>query len=117
MESVLQQLRKKGIVLVIVTDAPKTKASQRLLAMEIEPYFKFVVGFEDTNSAKKTGLPLKLALELLKKEFPNIENNEIIMVGDSLIKDITPAIKLGLRIALLLSTGSSKKRLGQQTMN
>ncbi len=97
---VLGKLKRKGIFLSIVTDAPKTKAYQRLLGMGIEPYFKFVVGYEDTNKSKHTGLPLLRALEILRKECPNIENSEILMVGDSIEKDIVPAKDLGLRTAL-----------------
>ena len=99
-ELVLQKLHKKGIVLVIVTDAPKTKAYQRLLMMGIEPYFKFVVGFEDTNNTKQTGLPLMLTLDILKKETPDITNSEILMVGDSITRDLAPARKFGLKTAL-----------------
>ncbi|MGA2682019.1 MAG: HAD hydrolase-like protein [Candidatus Bathyarchaeia archaeon] len=97
---VLRKLQKKGLFLSIVTDAPKTKAYQRLLCMEIESYFKFVVGYEDTNNSKSTGLPLLLALEMLKKEIAGVENGEILMVGDSMERDMIPAIKLGLRTAL-----------------
>lgn len=97
---VLQNLRKKGVILNIVTDAPKTKAFQRLLIMGIEPYFQSVIGFEDTSSKKQTGLPLKLALEKLKTEVPGIMNSEILMVGDSIERDILSARKLGLRTAL-----------------
>jgi phosphoglycolate phosphatase-like HAD superfamily hydrolase len=99
-KSVLGKLKRKGVLLSIVTDAPKTKAFQRMLSMGIEPYFKFVVGHEDTNQSKHTGLPLLLALELLKREFPNIAYSEILMVGDSIEKDIMPAKKLGLKTAL-----------------
>jgi phosphoglycolate phosphatase-like HAD superfamily hydrolase len=97
---VLGKLKRRGIFLSIVTDAPKTKAYQRLLGMGIEPYFKFVVGHEDTNKSKHTGLPLLLALEMLRKECPNIANSEILMVGDSIERDIVPAKKLGLKTAL-----------------
>jgi len=97
---VLGKLKRKGIFLSIVTDAPKTKAYQRLLGMGIEPYFKFVVGYEDTNKSKHTGLPLLFALEMLRKECPDIANSEILMVGDSTEKDIMPAKELGLRTAL-----------------
>ena len=69
-KSVLGKLKRRGVILSIVTDAPKTKAYQRLLGMGIEPYFKFVVGHEDTNKSKHTGLPLLLALEMLRKEMP-----------------------------------------------
>ena len=99
-KQVLGKLKRKGVFLSIVTDAPKTKAYQRLIGMGIEPYFKFVVGHEDTNKSKHTGLPLLLALEMLRKECPNITNPEILMVGDSIEKDIVPAKKLGLKTAL-----------------
>jgi putative hydrolase of the HAD superfamily len=99
-KSTLNYLSRKGIFLSIVTDAPKTKAYQRLLAMGLEGYFKFVVGYEDTNHLKKTGLPLTLALEMLRKEFPDLENSEVLMVGDSMERDIVPAKQLGLKTAL-----------------
>jgi putative hydrolase of the HAD superfamily len=97
---VLKRLNEKGLITVIVTDAPKTKAYQRLLAMGIEPYFRFVVGFEDTGNGKHTGLPLRLALDKLRKEVLDLKNSEILMVGDSIERDMEPAKKLGLRTAL-----------------
>jgi putative hydrolase of the HAD superfamily len=96
----LRKLRKNGIFLLIVTDAPKTKAYQRLIGMGIEPFFKFVVGFEDTNSLKSTGLPLILALDIIRKELPDLLKEQILMVGDSVDRDIIPAKKFGLRTAL-----------------
>ena len=105
---VLRTLQRRGIFLAVVTDAPKTKAYQRLLGMGIEPYFKFVVGYEDTNNVKSTGLPLLLALKMLRKELPGIVNSEILMVGDSIERDIMPAKELGLKTALC--------KYGQQTV-
>ena len=99
-KTVLQNLKEKGTILCILTDAPKTKAYQRLLTMGIDKYFEFVVGFEDTNVKKHTGLPLELAIKLLKKEIPEIKNSEILMVGDSIERDLTPATKLGLKTAI-----------------
>ncbi len=99
-KSVLRKLQKQGVVLSVITDAPKTKAYQRLLKMGIEPYFKFVVGFEDTDSKKQTGLPFRLALSELKKELPDVKEPEILMVGDSVERDVQPAKKLGLKTAL-----------------
>lgn len=94
-KTVLKTLKEKGLILSIVTDAPKTKAYQRLLLMDIEHYFRFVVGFEDTNLKKHTGLPLQLGIKLLKKDTPELLNSEILMVGDSIERDITPAKNLG----------------------
>ena len=98
------------MVTAIVTDAPKTKAYQRLLAMGIDSYFRFVVGFEDTGNGKHTGLPLMLALDKLRKEFPELENSEILMVGDSIERDMEPAKKLGLKTAI-----SKYGQLGTET--
>ena len=97
---VLRTLQRRGIFLSVVTDAPKTKAYQRLLGMGIEPYFKFVVGYEDTSNPKNTGLPLLRALEMLRKELSGITNSEILMVGDSMERDLVPAKKIGLQTAL-----------------
>jgi len=99
-KSVLGKLKRRGVFLSIVTDAPKTKAYQRLLGMGIEPYFKFVVAYEDTSSSKNTGLPFLRALELLKKEMPELSCSEILMVGDSMERDIMPAKKFGFQTAL-----------------
>ena len=101
-KAVLNRLQKKEILLSIVTDAPKTKAFQRLLGMGIEPYFRFVVGYEDTECCKNTGLPLKFALEMLGREIPNVSAGEVLMVGDSVERDILPARRLGLKTALSL---------------
>jgi FMN phosphatase YigB (HAD superfamily) len=108
-KTVLQKLTDKGIALAIVTDAPKTKAYQRLLIMGIDSYFTFVLGFEDTQTVKKTGLPLKLALKEARKEIPNIRESEILFVGDSIERDMIPAKKMGFKTALA--------RYGQQEEN
>jgi len=94
-DAVLDGLKKKGIMLAVVTDAPKTKAFQRLYAMEITNYFEFVVGFEDTGEFKDSGLPLKLALEKITEIVPGIRSEEIMMVGDSLTRDVESAQKIG----------------------
>jgi FMN phosphatase YigB (HAD superfamily) len=99
-KAVLSRLKKRGITLAVVTDAPKTKAYQRLLRLKVVSYFKFVVSYEDTNSQKKTSLPLLYALDLLKKELPDIKPDEVLMVGDSVERDIAPAGKLGFQTAL-----------------
>jgi HAD superfamily hydrolase (TIGR01549 family) len=99
-KSVLKKLKRKDLILAVVTDAPKTKAFQRLLAMKLEEYFSFVVGFEDTGEKKHTGLPLRLALEQIKSKDQDLANSEILMVGDSLERDLRPAKKMGLQTAL-----------------
>src|SRR5690606_23070061 len=70
------------------------------LSMEIESFFNFVVGFEDTKEKKQTGLPLKLALSMLKDKQPDIKPFEVLMVGDSMERDVYPAKALGLKTAI-----------------
>jgi putative hydrolase of the HAD superfamily len=98
----LRELKKMGIKLAIVTDAPKVKAYQRLLAMNIEKYFDFVIGFEDTEKKKKTEIPLKVAIEKLK-----LKPEEIMVVGDSIKRDVIPARKLDM-ISVFAKYGSSE---------
>ncbi len=99
----LRELKKMEIKLVIVTDAPKVKAYQRLLAMNIEKYFDFVVGFEDTGKKKKTEIPFKTAIEKLK-----LNPGEIMAIGDSIKRDVIPARKLDI-ISVFAKYGSSEK--------
>ena len=98
----LSRLKKKGIKLAIVTDAPKVKAYQRLLAMDIEKYFDFVIGFEDAGK-KKTDLPFKMAIEKLK-----LKPEEIMVIGDSIKRDVIPARKSDM-VAVLAKYGSQEK--------
>jgi putative hydrolase of the HAD superfamily len=99
----LKELKKRKIKLAIVSDAPKVKAYQRLLAMNIEKYFDFVIGFEDTGKKKKDELPLKMAIEKLE-----LDSKEIMMVGDSIKRDVLPAKKLDL-ISVFAKYGSLEK--------
>ena len=99
----LEKLKEKGLILGIVTDAPKVKAYQRLLSMKIEQFFDFVIGFEDTERKKKTDIPLKMAIEKLK-----LEPEEIMFVGDSIKRDIVPAKKLDV-VSVFAKYGSSEK--------
>jgi putative hydrolase of the HAD superfamily len=99
----LRNLKSKGIKLVIVTDAPKVKAYQRLLAMDIEKYFDFVIGFEDSKEKKKRELPFRIAIEKL-----NLNPAEIMAVGDSVKRDVIPARKLDM-ISVFAKYGSSEK--------
>ena len=98
----LSRLVKKGIKLAIVTDAPKVKAYQRLLAMDIEKYFDFIIGFEDAGK-KKTDLPFKIAIEKLK-----LKPEEIMVIGDSIKRDVIPARELDM-VAVLAKYGNQEK--------
>ncbi|MBU4246014.1 MAG: TIGR02253 family HAD-type hydrolase [Nanoarchaeota archaeon] len=88
----LKKLKKKGIKLAIVTDAPRLKAYMRLDSMGITEFFDVVVGFEDTGEQKPSSLPFKRALKEL-----NVKPEEALMVGDWPDKDVLGAQKAGMK--------------------
>ena len=88
---VLFELKRKGIKLAIVSDAPRLKAWIRLVSMKINHLFDVVVTFEDTKEMKPSSKPFKVAFKKLK-----IRANECLMVGDRPERDIEGAKKLGM---------------------
>jgi putative hydrolase of the HAD superfamily len=90
-KTILNKLKKIGLKLAIVTDAPRLKAYQRLVAMGIDDYFDFVIGFEDTGREKASQLPFKVAIERLK-----VMPEDVMMVSDSISRDLIGARKLGM---------------------
>jgi len=89
---VLLKLKKRGIKLGIVTDAPKLKAWVRLASIKLSNYFDVVVTFEDTKKLKPSTMPFASALNKLK-----LKPSECLMVGDRPERDIKGAKKLGMK--------------------
>ena len=89
---VLLKLKRKGIKLGIVTDAPRLKAWIRLAAIKLSKFFDVVVTFEDTKQHKPSKLPFKAALSKLK-----LKPQECLMVGDWPERDIKGAKAIGMR--------------------
>ena len=85
----------KQYKLAIVTDAPKFQAWTRLYDLRLEKYFDFVIAFEDTGMLKSKKMPFRKAFKILK-----LKPSEILMVGDSMKRDVKPAKKLGMRTVL-----------------
>ena len=88
---VLFELKRRGIKLAIVSDAPRLKAWIRLVSMKINHLFDVVVTFDDTKEFKPSTVPFKLAFKKLK-----VKANECLMVGDRPERDIKGAKKLGI---------------------
>jgi len=86
----LGHLKSLDLKLGIITDAPKVKAVQRLEGMNITHFFDLIITFDDTGEKKPSEKPFKLAMEKL-----NLYPEEILFVGDSFMRDIKPAEKLG----------------------
>ncbi len=91
-KSTLRQLDKKGIRLTILTDAPRMRAWLRLAELELSDYFEIVLTYEDTKVKK----PSKKAFEKMLKKL-KLKPEEVLMVGDSLDKDIAGANAVGMK--------------------
>ncbi len=90
MIAVLEGLKKRGIKLAIVSDAPNLKAWLRLTYMRMEDMFDVVVAFDDTNMAKPARLPFEKAVAEL-----GFSRQEVLMIGDMPDKDVVGAKKMG----------------------
>ena len=88
---VLFELRRRGIKLAIVSDAPRLKAWIRLVSMKINHLFDVVVTFDDTNEFKPSTKPFTIAFQKL-----NLKPHECLMVGDRPERDIKGAKSLGM---------------------
>ena len=88
---VLFELKRKGIKLAIVSDAPRLKAWIRLVSMKINHLFDVVITFEDTKELKPSTIPFKVAFKKLK-----VRASECLMVGDRPERDIKGAKNLGM---------------------
>lgn len=88
---VLFELKKRGIKLAIISDAPRLKAWIRLVSMKINHLFDAVVTFDDTKEYKPSTKPFKFAFRKL-----NVKPHESLMVGDWPERDIKGAKKLGM---------------------
>ena len=91
----LKKLKKKGLKLGVVSDAPRVKAWTRLAAVGLDGLFDFVLTFEDVKVKKPHKIPFEKALEKLK-----LEPGQILFVGDNPKKDILGANKIGMKTVL-----------------
>lgn len=101
----LRWLRRQGLKLAVVTDAPRLKGYQRLDAMGIADEFDVVVGFESTGQRKPSPLPFTAALRAL-----GVKPEEALHVGDWAERDVVGAQALGMKAAWA-RYGSDRKQL------
>lgn len=91
----LTELRRKGLKLGIITDAPRIQAWIRLCDLKLHHIFDFVITIGDVKRAKPSALPFKKALAVL-----SLEANEVLVVGDNPKRDILGAKKVGMNTCL-----------------
>jgi HAD superfamily hydrolase (TIGR02253 family) len=96
-------LRKRGLMLGVVSDGVRLKAWMRLNAAGLDDFFDVVVAFEDTGRRKPAKEPFLKACKLLK-----VKPQECLFVGDWPERDIAGAKQLGMRTCLAAYGQSSK---------
>ncbi|MEK6941951.1 MAG: HAD-IA family hydrolase [archaeon] len=93
--STLVKLKSKGLLLGIVTDAPRLKAWVRLSEMNLEDFFDVVITLGDAKKLKPHKKPFQNAIREL-----NTNPGEILFVGDNPARDIVGAKSTGMKTAL-----------------
>ena len=103
----LIELRKRGLKLGIVSDAPKLNAWLRLASMGLTEFFDFVITKDDVEGRKKPDmLPFQAAIRKL-----GVRPEEIVFVGDNPERDILGAKAAGM-VTVLAKYGEWKKGKG-----
>lgn len=93
-KSAIKKLHKKYKI-AIISDAPGQKAWMRIVLLGIEKDLDVVVTFDDTHQRKPSPLPFQKAIKILKAK-----PREILMVGDSIHRDMSGAKALGMKTCL-----------------
>ncbi|MFA5406309.1 MAG: HAD-IA family hydrolase [Candidatus Nanoarchaeia archaeon] len=91
----LKILKRKGLILGIVTDAPRLKAWIRLTTAGLSNYFNLIITLGDSKRRKPHKIPFQKALRELK-----LKPEEVLFIGDNPEKDIAGANKIGMKTVL-----------------
>ncbi|WP_407355736.1 HAD family hydrolase [Methanolobus sp. WCC5] len=90
----LEELKKMGLLLGIVTDASSHNARKRLERLGIGKLMHSLTAHDMTGTKKPSPEPFIYALKTM-----GLSPGEVIFVGDSLRRDIAPSKKLGMLTA------------------
>lgn len=90
----LSELTKRGIKMVVISDAPRLEVWLRIVGLGLHHTFDHVITSEDTGAKKPAPEPFRKALQVL-----GTKPEETIMVGDWAERDIVGAKNLGIRTA------------------
>lgn len=88
----LMELAKRGLKLVVVSDAPRLQVWLRLVDLGLHHFFDHVITFDDTGERKPSQAPFRKALELL-----DMAPEEVLMVGDWPERDVVGAKEVGMK--------------------
>ncbi len=98
---------KKRYKLAILSDAPVLQAWTRLMEMGLENLFDVVVTYDDTKKSKPHPKPFITTIKKL-----GIRPEEAVMIGDSLMRDVKGAKRLGIKTIFASYGNTSVKRTG-----
>lgn len=88
----LMELAKRGIRMVVLSDAPKLQIMLRLVELRLHYLFDEVIALEDTGKTKPASEPFLKALQAL-----GTKPAETIMLGERTDRDIKGASALGIK--------------------
>jgi HAD superfamily hydrolase (TIGR02253 family) len=88
----LIELAKRGLKLVILSDAPRYQAWSRLCYLQLHHFFDHVLTFEDTHVRKPDPAPFMKAIGLLE-----MRPDQVVMVGDWPARDMAGAKRVGIK--------------------
>ncbi|MFH1143503.1 MAG: HAD-IA family hydrolase [Candidatus Eisenbacteria bacterium] len=88
----LVALLRRGIRLLVLSDAPSLQAWQRLHHLALQHVFEHVITFDDTGERKPSPAPFRRAMELL-----GLPAEALLMVGDWPERDMKGAAACGIR--------------------
>jgi putative hydrolase of the HAD superfamily len=92
---VLRILKRKGIKLAVLSDAPRVNAHIRLVEVGLDHIFDVIITFDDVGETKPSTKGFKLILERL-----GVDASECLMVGDNPKRDVIGAKNAGIRMCL-----------------
>ena len=88
----LHKLMRRGLLLAVLSDAPRESAWLRLVYLNLHHLFDQVITFEDTGMRKPDKAPFEAVLDRL-----GVAVDETLMVGDWPDRDMAGASALGIR--------------------
>ncbi|MBI4009592.1 MAG: HAD family hydrolase [Candidatus Aenigmarchaeota archaeon] len=94
--TVLQQLKSRGIKLGIVTHLPKEVVSRHLQSFGIQNYFDAIITFDDTDEHKPSPKPLLIALSKI-----GVDITDAVFIGD-MVEDILTGKRAGVKTVAVL---------------
>ncbi|WP_231591776.1 HAD family hydrolase [Methanosarcina sp. WH1] len=90
----LEELKKLGLRLAIITDSDRYHARARLMKVGLLDSFELLVSADMTGTKKPDPAHFLFALDIL-----GLKPEESLVVGDSIKRDMAPARRLGLKTA------------------